>query len=134
MKEITQLIFDSNLDNIAKVEQAIEDIKQNYTITDTIYGNVMIASIEAVTNAIEHGNSFDNTKNVFFKAYICNQSLKISVEDERCGFDVDTLPDPTTIENKGNPDGRGVFLMRHLADDIKFENNGTRVELFFRLN
>ena len=134
MKEITQLVFNSTLDNISKVEQAIEDIKDIYTITDAIYGNVMIASIEAVTNAIEHGNSFDDSKNVFFKVSICNGSLKISVEDEGTGFNADILPDPTTIENKANPDGRGVFLMRHLSDDIKFEKNGTCVEMFFRLN
>jgi serine/threonine-protein kinase RsbW len=134
MKEIIQLVFDSKLDNIAKVEQAIDDIKENYPIEDTIYGNMMIASIEAVTNAIEHGNSFDDTKNVSFRAFISRQSLKISVEDEGEGFNADTLPDPTTVENKIRPDGRGVFLMRNLADEIKFENNGTRVELLFRLN
>lgn len=134
MKEIVQLIFNSNLDNISKVEQAIETIKENYVIEDSIFGNMMIASIEAVTNAIEHGNSFDDSKQVYFNAFISSQTLKIQVKDEGEGFDINTLPDPTSAHNKLEPDGRGVFLMQHLADEIQFENNGTEVNLFFKLN
>jgi serine/threonine-protein kinase RsbW len=43
------------------------------------------------------------------------------------------LPDPTDPENVESPNGRGVFLMRKLTDDIRFENEGKRVELYFRI-
>jgi anti-sigma regulatory factor (Ser/Thr protein kinase) len=30
------------------------------------------------------------------------------------------------------PNGRGVFLMRHLADEVIFDETGARVELKFK--
>ena len=47
------------------------------------------------------------------------------------GFDYENLPDPTAPENIEKPHGRGVFLMRHLADDCAFEDAGRVVELTF---
>jgi serine/threonine-protein kinase RsbW len=55
------------------------------------------------------------------------------IEDEGRGYNPETLPDPTDPENVESPNGRGVFLMRKLTDDIRFENEGKRVELYFRI-
>ena len=57
----------------------------------------------------------------------------ISVEDEGKGFDATKLPDPTAPENLEKAGGRGVFLMRHLSEDISFEKDGRRVEMIFNI-
>ena len=62
----------------------------------------------------------DNEKNVCF-----------SVKDEGQGFDFDNLPDPTAPENILKENGRGIFLMRNLADKVEFTDEGTEVSLFF---
>ena len=54
------------------------------------------------------------------------------ISDEGHGFDYLNLPDPTDPENIEKPSGRGVFLMKHLADQIIFSENGRVVELYFR--
>ena len=51
--------------------------------------------------------------------------------DEGPGFDYENLPDPTAPENIERPNGRGVFLMRNLADECGFEDDGRIVELKF---
>ena len=49
------------------------------------------------------------------------------------GFDYKNVPDPTRPGNVEKPDGRGVFLMKHLADEINFDKGGSIVNLKFRI-
>ena len=59
MTEVVRLKINSRLENIAKVESIIETLRVQYAINDEQYGNMLLASVEAVTNAIEHGNNLD---------------------------------------------------------------------------
>ncbi len=56
-----------------------------------------------------------------------------SVRDEGTGFDYNNLPDPTDPENIEKPSGRGIFLMKHLADDVSFLDEGRCVCLSFSM-
>ena len=60
-------------------------------------------------------------------------AIKFSVEDEGEGFEYEELPDPTAPENLTKTGGRGIFLMRHLCDEVNFKENGRVVELTFYL-
>jgi serine/threonine-protein kinase RsbW len=93
----------------------------------------MVAVTEAVNNAIRHGNKFDKDKNVYLSLVVNSNQLKFEIEDEGVGFDYTNLDDPTAPENLENPGGRGIFLIRHLADEVEFSNDGRRVELTFTL-
>ena len=131
---LKELVIKSDPDNIYLVEEFIEDVRDTLEFKDDVYGNVMVAITEAVNNSIVHGNQGDSSKSV---KVICESKnpylLLIAIEDEGSGFDADALPDPTAPENLANPGGRGVFLMRHLADDIQFANEGRRVEMSFNI-
>jgi serine/threonine-protein kinase RsbW len=124
----------SIIENIRIVESFIDNSKDKFQIEDDIYGNIMVAVTESVNNAIRHGNKFDKDKNVYLTLQVNNDHLKFEVEDEGNGFDTETLPDPTAVENLENPGGRGIFLMRNLCDEVKFSNNGKTVQLTFFLN
>ena len=127
-KEIT---FASKIDNIAQVETFLEEISAEHKFGDEIYGNILVAILEAVNNAILHGNLFDQTKSVTVSFSIENNQYTFRITDEGEGFDYETIPDPTMAENIENPHGRGVFLMRHLADSVEYSNNGSTVEIKF---
>ncbi|MBK9792910.1 MAG: ATP-binding protein [Sphingobacteriales bacterium] len=134
MTEVVRLKINSRLENIAKVESMIETLRVQYAINDEQYGNMLLASVEAVTNAIEHGNNLDEQKIVDIEACKCDASFKLSVRDQGRGFNPDRLPDPTTPEFREQPDGRGVFLMRKLADEVFFRDGGRCVEMRFLLS
>jgi serine/threonine-protein kinase RsbW len=134
MKEVIRLVIKSRLENIAKVESMIESLKVQYDINDEQYGNMLLASVEAVTNAIEHGNNLDARKEVNIEAYKSKDEFKLSVKDEGKGFNPDKLPDPTSPELREQPDGRGVFLIRKLADKVFFRDGGSCVEMRFMLS
>jgi serine/threonine-protein kinase RsbW len=86
-----------------------------------------------LNNAIVHGNGGLRQKNVELVVREDSQAVVFEVKDEGAGFDYANLPDPTAPENLEKPNGRGVFLMRSLADEVEFFDNGSRVELRFKL-
>jgi serine/threonine-protein kinase RsbW len=121
-------------ENIRIVESFIDNVKDKFHIDDDIYGNIMVAVTESVNNAIKHGNKQDKSKNVFLAATFEENYLKFTIEDEGPGFNPDALPDPTAPENLDKLGGRGIFLMKHLSDEVSFSKEGRCVELTFYFN
>jgi serine/threonine-protein kinase RsbW len=121
-------------ENIRMIESFIDNARERYHLNDDIYGNIMIAVTEAVNNAIKHGNQGNSSKNVSLSLSLAEGLIKFRVEDEGSGFDYEHLPDPTAPENIEKPGGRGIFLMKHLADEVAFNEKGKVVELSFYMN
>jgi serine/threonine-protein kinase RsbW len=126
--------LNSTPDVIHQVEGAIDEIRTELEFRDDVYGNVMVAVTEAVNNSVVHGNHSDPTKKVFLDFEMENQyRLVVRIRDEGPGFDPGKLSDPTAPENLVNIGGRGVFLMRQLADELAFLNDGQVVEMVFNI-
>jgi len=121
-------------ENIRIIESFIDNAKERFNLDDDIYGNIMIAVTESVNNAIMHGNKNDRTKNVTLSLSLNNNIINFTIKDEGLGFDFQNLPDPTSPENLDKPSGRGIFLMKHLSDEVNFSNNGSLVELSFYMS
>ncbi len=121
----------SIMENIRIVESFIDNTKDVYDINDDIYGNIMISVTEAVNNAIKHGNKEVPEKKVTLALSFKENAVSFAIEDQGEGFDYTKLEDPTAPENIDKPGGRGIFLMRHLADEVHFTNQGRGVELIF---
>lgn len=131
---LKQLELDSKPEVIHSVEIFLEEISSELSFKEDVYANVMVAVTEAVNNSILHGNKEDPTKKVFLNVHMESQyRLKITISDEGEGFDPDGLADPTAPENIENIGGRGVFLMRHLADELSFSDDGRTVIMIFNI-
>lgn len=124
----------SLVENIRIVESFIDNAKEKYQLDDDLYGNIMIAVIESVNNAIIHGNQLEKSKFVHLSMILEETSVTFMIKDEGKGFVINDLPDPTAPENLAKPGGRGIFLMKHLADEVAFNDNGQEVKLTFYLN
>ena len=61
----------------------------------------------------------------------CNSDgeVRITVRDEGQGFQGDTVPDPTSPENRLSTHGRGIYLMRMLMDEVSFVKGGSVVRM-----
>ena len=125
------LKINSKPEQLRLVERLIDDVCQIYNVQEDAYGNILIAVTEAVNNAIYHGNKNNPDKFVNIGFQNSDRQLIFSVTDEGQGFDHLGLPDPTDPSNLDKPSGRGVFLMKNLADSIQFEQNGKTVKLAF---
>ena len=115
------------------LEEWINKLCDLYQISVEQYGNVLIAITEAVNNAIIHGNKNIANKKTDIEYNIDSQTITFTVFDEGTGFDFNDLPDPTSPENLEKPQGRGIFLMNHLADEVNFIDNGNIVQLKFSI-
>jgi serine/threonine-protein kinase RsbW len=120
--------------NVRIIESFIDNAKERFHLDDDLYGNIMIAVTEAVNNAIKHGNSMNEKKNVYLSLHLEKSIIRFVIKDEGKGFDYQNLPDPTLPENLHKPSGRGIFLMKHLADEVSFKEGGRIVELVFYIN
>ncbi len=126
------LIIESKLSNLRVIENAIDEITGNIGINQDNYGKILVATLEAVNNAITHGNKGEVDKKVGVEIKYENKNIIIQVTDEGEGFKPDEIPDPTKPENIEELSGRGVFLMKKLADNIEFNEKGNSVTMIFR--
>ncbi len=126
--------LNSNPDSISVVERMIEEVRDKYNVSEDMYGNMLVAITEAVTNAIYHGNKSDPAKKVNVAIVHNPNSITFTVTDQGPGFDFYNLPDPTSPENIEKECGRGIFLMKHLTDQLIFSENGRVVEMNFRIS
>jgi len=129
----TFVTITSNVENVKVVENFIDQLSAEYKINEDLYGNILVAALEAVTNAITHGNRCDPTKYVFINSEFVDNYLLLSVKDEGLGFNPDALDDPTKPENILKFSGRGVYLIRELTDRLEFLEGGTLINMYFDL-
>jgi serine/threonine-protein kinase RsbW len=93
---------------------------------------IQVALHEALVNAIVHGNDEDETRRVNVELAARADGLAVRVRDEGRGFDPSRVPDPLAPESLCKPNGRGIFLMRMLMEEVAFRqlaNGGMEVTM-----
>lgn len=124
----------SKIESITIVENFIDQLSTKYAFSDEIYANVLTCLSEAVINGIVHGNKQNPDKKVYINLEVIeNKRLIFTISDEGDGFNFNNLPDPTAPENIENLTGRGVFIIKKLADQCIFNSKGNELELHFKI-
>src|SRR6266853_3492142 len=102
----------------------------DYRMADGTEVDIEMALLEALANAVIHGNGDNSGKRVYVtcRCYMDGE-VSITVRDEGKGFDSSTVPDPTFRENLLFTHGRGIYLMKALMDEVFFEENGSVVRM-----
>lgn len=127
-----RLAIGSRLELLALVHAVIGELCKTYELDETVETALLIAVIEAGTNAIQHGNCFATDKSVVFEFRVSGEGIVVEVDDFGAGFDPEKVGNPTDASSLLNPHGRGLHLMRELMDEVVFdvrEDHGTRVRL-----
>ena len=124
----------SRLNSIISVENFIDSLRNRHNLNEETFANVLVCLSEAVNNAIVHGNKEDENKKIYINLEIVEgKRLIFTISDEGDGFDYNNLPDPTAPENLENYTGRGVFIIKKLADQCIFNTKGNELELHFKI-
>jgi serine/threonine-protein kinase RsbW len=93
---------------------------------------VLMALDEAIVNAVKHGNKCDPRKAVHIVAEFSAEGVRFIIADEGAGFEREKVPDPTEPCRLLEPSGRGLLLINHIMDEVRFNQCGNRVEMFKR--
>ena len=124
----------SKLESITILENFIDTIQEENSIPESVYANMLTCLNEVVINSIIHGNKQDESKKVYINLEIIGKKvLQYTITDEGEGFDYNNLPDPTAPDNLENLSGRGIFIVKHLADQCIFNMTGNQIELHFKI-
>jgi len=94
--------------------------------------NFRTALAEALGNAIRYGNGEDPDRMVRVYVELGRDFVRIHVDDDGHGFDSSRVPDPTHPDNLEREYGRGLFVIRHLVDDVAFNEKGNGICLTLR--
>jgi serine/threonine-protein kinase RsbW len=101
---------------------ALQEIGQAFEWSDEELDQISIASIEAVSNAIEHGNRFRSELRVAVELGLSQASFRIAVTDDGPGFAADRLRTPAPAPDDPaflGARGRGIFIMREIMDSVR---------------
>jgi serine/threonine-protein kinase RsbW len=122
--------------DVAFIEEAVDLVARHldtsFADRRTVRFNLRVALAEALANAIIYGNAEDASKRVGVRAQFGRNTAHVEVTDEGCGFDYRTLPDPTVPFARMQPRGRGLFLIRELVDEVRFNALGNSICMILR--
>ena len=117
--------------SVSLIDGLVESITELIQVTtlQRDLDRIELALREAVSNAIVHGNGEDPSKIVAVRVTVnSNDGVRMSVKDQGEGFDPASVVDPTQSGNKLRSNGRGVFLIKQLMDNVGFHfEQGTEV-------
>ena len=94
--------------------------------------NLRVALCEALANAIVYGNRLDPEKRVYVRVEVADEELAVYVRDEGEGFDPEHVPNPTDPERIGLEEGRGIFLIRQMVDEVHYNDRGNSICMIMR--
>jgi serine/threonine-protein kinase RsbW len=88
---------------------------------------IRVLLAEAISNSILFGASGNRDRKVWIAARVNDQRIRLEVTDDGPGFDPTEVPDPTLPDGLARPIGRGLFLIRSLADQVEFNERGNTI-------
>lgn len=93
---------------------------------------LQVALTEALANAVLRGNRENPAKFVLVEAELFPDRIRVTVSDEGEGFDPARVPEPVRPDQLAESCGRGLFLIRKLVDDVRFNEQGTSICMTLR--
>lgn len=122
-------VIQSDIANLPEVEEHLFHFCQECNVGN-YYSAVSMATMQAVENAVVHGNGSDANKKVTLSLGTCRGGVFVEVCDEGEGFDFasyGTLPER-------EESGEGIFIMKSLSDRMVFSESGRKVRMEFDVN
>ncbi len=120
MQSISELV-PSTIDNL------LQSVSYKVKLSEEENYQIRLILEEAITNGISHGNNYDTSLKVHISISYENGVIKMSIKDEGEGFNLQEVPDPVKNESMLNPSGRGIYIIKDLADDVKFNDQGNEI-------
>jgi serine/threonine-protein kinase RsbW len=85
MESIT---INSDIEKLRVVETLVDTLSKKLGISDEVYGKILISTVEAVNNAILHGNKGNAEKVVTVDFTADGNWFEVTVTDQGDGFQV----------------------------------------------
>jgi len=87
---------------------------------------------EALTNAMVYGHREDPAKFVAVRIEVEQTLVRVHVTDEGAGFDPDAVRPPLDPSDVEQETGRGLLMIKNLADQVQFNPQGNSICMTLR--
>lgn len=124
---IETFVIQSDIANLPMIEERLFHFCRDCNV-GRYYSAVSVATLQAVENAIRHGNQDDASKNVTVSYGTCRGGIFVEVTDEGLGFDYTRFGQ---LPADGQLSGEGIFVMKSLANSVTYSEGGRQVRLEF---
>ena len=122
--------------DVVWIEEAVELVSRHCfagdSPTNRLRFRFRVALSEALANAIICGNCEDPSKQVEIRARCLTQEISVHVTDQGCGFDPTKIPESVNSDDLESPCGRGLFLIRNMMDQVRFNTQGNSICMTLR--
>ncbi len=129
--------YSATLDNLEKITSQVVQAAKEAGLSENAIYDVELAVDEACSNIIEHSYTEEGKGEIECICQVLPDGLKIFLRDSGCYFNPDRIPPPDIKSHitKRKPRGLGLFFMRKLMDEVRFdpcEGEGTLLTMVKR--
>lgn len=115
--------FSCSLNNLETICDYVTNYAKQAGLNEAETYAVQLAVDEATTNIIEHGYGQECPDRIDVTCEILEDGLKIVIYDDAEPFNPETVPEPemnVSLEEL-KPRGLGIYLMRQMMDEVRYE-------------
>ncbi len=129
--ETQKIKLTNKLSDLEKIRDAMENIGAEWSIDAQTCMSVNLALEEAFTNIVNYAFENNDPREIVLDIKKQDDTLIFVIIDEGRPYDPTKTPDPdTSLPAEDRPiGGLGIFLIRKIMDDVKYQRNGTQNQL-----
>ena len=119
----------SSVDGLNMCLIVVNDIGRIFSLNFEMKLSLHTVVVEAIENAIIHGNNSDREKLVKFSIQVNCDKIFICVEDQGEGFNIDSISSPIMKSTIRNESGRGIFFIKMLSESCYTLGKGNIIKI-----
>ena len=127
----TEIVLTGGYTEYHALYDCVVSIAGSEGYSDAFIADLQLSIKEAFVNAAKHGNRDQADLTVTCSFDVASDALIVSIRDCGKGFNPDDLPIPTTSSGQVKQSGRGVYIIRSIAEIIGLacDNDGSTLML-----
>ena len=117
------IILANDISEINKLNEFIEEIGDEFSLSPDVTFNLNLVLEEAVVNIINYAYPKEEHENIYLSARLHEGSIILILTDTGKEFDPTTAPeaDITLSADERQIGGLGIFLIRQIMNEVKYE-------------
>jgi serine/threonine-protein kinase RsbW len=124
---VYQLVLPTDLALVGHaVEAVVSCCSDGASLSSRTRFRLRTVSAEAIANAMAYGNGNDPSRHVTVEVEL-GGTIRLAVTDEGTGFDPSRIRELDDGEHHDATRGRGLFLIRRLAERVEFNERGNTI-------
>ena len=117
------IILTNDISEISKLNEFVEEVGTEFSLTPDVVFNVNLVLEEAVVNVINYAYPKEKHESIYLTAKLHEGSIVFVLTDSGLEFDPTEVPEADiTLSAEDRPiGGLGIFLIRQIMNEVSYE-------------